>query len=40
MYVYAPAMETTAPTMFVVWLLAGDKENFYCCGTVCIWGYQ
>jgi hypothetical protein len=40
MYVYAPALEAAAPTVFVVWQLAGNKENFYCCGTAHTLGYQ
>jgi len=40
MYVYTPPLEAAATTVFVVWLLAGNKEVFYCSETAHILDYQ
>ena len=40
MYVYAPVLKATATIVLMVWLLAGYKKKFDCCGTVHILGYQ
>jgi len=40
MYSYTPALEAAATIVFVVWLLTGNKEIFYCSGTAHILGYQ
>lgn len=37
---YTPALEAAAATVLVVWLLAGNMETFYCCGTAHTLGYQ